>query len=39
MNLLANIKNTMSDRHLVQKNFNDLLESYRSEILPDIVTS
>ena len=39
MNLLANIKNTMSDRHIVQKNFNDLLESYRSEILPDIITS
>ena len=36
MKLLANIKNTMSDRHIVQKNFNDLLESYRSEILPDI---
>ena len=39
MKLLANIKNTMSDRHIVQKDFNDLLESYCSEILPDIVTS
>ena len=37
--LLANIKNTMSDRHIVQKNFNDLLESYRSEILPDVISS
>ena len=38
-NLLVNIKNTMSDRHIVQKNFNNLLESYHSEILPDIITS
>ena len=38
-NLLANIKNTISDRHIVQRNFNDLLESYGSEMLPDIVTS
>ena len=30
--LLANIKNTISDRHIVQKNFNELLEMYRSEI-------
>ena len=37
--LLANIKNTMSDRHIVQKNFNELLEMYRSEILPDVVSS
>ena len=38
-NLLVNIKNTMSDRHIVQKNFNELLESYRSEILPDVISS
>ena len=37
--LLGNIKNTMSDRHIVQKNFNELLESYRSEILPDVISS
>jgi hypothetical protein len=24
----------MSDRHVVQKNFNELLENYRSEVLP-----
>ena len=29
----------MSDRHIVQKNFNELLESYRSEILPDVISS
>ena len=38
-NLLVNIKNTMSDRHIVQKNFNELLESYQSEILPDVISS
>lgn len=27
----------MSDRHIVEKNFNHLLEEYRSEILPDVV--
>jgi len=37
--LLTNIKNTMSDRHIVQKNFNELLESYRSEILPHVIAS
>ena len=35
--LLASIKNTMSDRHIVEKKFNELLESYREEILPDVV--
>ena len=35
--ILANIKNTMSDRHIVEKNFNELLEGYRSEVLPSIV--
>ena len=29
----------MSDRHIVQKNFNELLESYRYEILPDVISS
>ena len=37
--LLTNIKSTMSDRHVVQKNFNELLQSYRLEILPDVVSS
>ena len=27
--ILASIKNTMSDRHIVEKNFNDLLDTYR----------
>ena len=27
----------MSDRHIVEKKFNELLESYRVEVLPDIV--
>ena len=36
--LLAKIKNTMSDRHIVQKKFNSLLEDYRSEILPTIIS-
>ena len=35
--ILASIKNTMSDRHIVEKKFNELLESYRAESLPDIV--
>ena len=36
--LLAKIKNTMSDRHIVQKKFNLLLEDYRLEILPTIIS-
>ncbi|XP_065191546.1 uncharacterized protein LOC135822664 [Sycon ciliatum] len=35
--LLANMKNTMSDRCIVQKSFNKLVEEYRKEILPDII--
>ena len=35
--LLVNIKNTMSDQHIVEKSFNELLESYRSEVLPFMV--
>lgn len=34
--ILTNIKNTMSDRHVVEKSFNTLLEGYRSEVLPSI---
>lgn len=37
--ILAAVKNTMSDRHVVEKNFNCLLEEYRSEVLPQVVES
>lgn len=33
--LLVHIKNTMSDRSIVEKNFNRLLEDYRKSILPE----
>ena len=26
----------MSDRHIVEKNFNSLLQSYRLEVLPSV---
>ena len=35
--VVAKIKNTMSDRHIVQKKFISLLEEYRSQLLPSIV--
>ena len=35
--ILSKIKNTMSDRHIVEKNFNSLLQSYRMEVLPSVV--
>ena len=35
--ILLSIKNTMSDRHVVQKKFNTLLQEYRCKILPEIV--
>ena len=35
--ILASVKNTMSDRHVVEMNFNHLLEAYRADILPDVV--
>lgn len=28
----------MSDRHIVEKKFNSLLEDYRSEILPSVIS-
>ena len=31
--VVAKIKSTMSDRHIVQKNFNTLLEDYRADML------
>ena len=30
-------RKTMFDQHIVEKSFNELLESYRSEVLPSIV--
>ena len=38
MRITAAIKNTMSDRHIVQKNFNELLQQYRSQVLPAVVS-
>ena len=35
--ILRCIKNTMSNRHVVEKKFNSLLEDYRVEILPMVV--
>ena len=37
--LVTSIKNTMSDRHIVQKHFNCLLEEYHAWILPEVITS
>lgn len=37
--IVACIKNTMSDRHIVQKNFNCLLEDYRAQILPSVISN
>lgn len=37
--ILACIKNTMLDRHIVEKNFNKLLEDYRAEVLPIAVSN
>ena len=37
--ILSKIKNTMSDRHVVEKNFNSLLENYRLEILPSVIVN
>ncbi|MES9902781.1 MAG: hypothetical protein ABW168_08870, partial [Sedimenticola sp.] len=35
--ILTNIKNTMSDRAATETKFNQLLETYRNEILPDVI--
>ncbi|XP_072177862.1 uncharacterized protein [Diadema setosum] len=35
--IIRNIKNTMSDRHVAEKKFNELLKEYRQNILPEIV--
>ena len=37
--ILGTVKNTMSDRHIVQKNFNELLQAYREEALTAITTN
>lgn len=36
MELLSNIKNTMSDRASIENNFNKLLQQYKQEIFPNI---
>lgn len=36
MELLTNIRNTMSDRTSTEKNFNKLLQQYKNEIFPEI---
>ena len=36
--IVGKLKNTMSDRCSVQKTFNELVEAYRSELLPDVVS-
>ena len=35
--IIANIKSTMSDRAATQKSFNALLQSYRADILPNVI--
>ena len=35
--ILSKIKNTMSDRHSAEKLFNEMLQDYRGEILPEII--
>ena len=35
--ILVSIKNTMPDRHMVQKIFNLMLEEYRCKIVPDVI--
>ncbi|XP_056017756.1 uncharacterized protein LOC130053959 [Ostrea edulis] len=35
--ILSGIKNTMSDRASTEKKFNELLEEYRSNILPNVI--
>ena len=37
--ILTCIKNTMSNRHVVEKKFNCLLEDYRAQILPMVVVA
>lgn len=37
--IIAKLKNTMSDRAAAQKSFNDLLATYRAEILPKVTSN
>ena len=37
--VIACIKNTMSDQHIVQKIFNCLLEDHRSQISPSVTSN
>lgn len=37
-NIIANVKNTMSDRHSAEKLFSSLLNEYRETILPKVVS-
>ena len=37
--IVSAVKNTMSDRSIVEKNFNVLLQSFRKEILPSVTKS
>ena len=39
INFAICIKNIMSDCHMVEKNFNRLLEDYRAEVLPVVVSN
>ena len=34
---MQSIKNVMSDRHIVQKNFNKIFQEYRATVLPDVI--
>lgn len=36
--IVAKVKNTMSDKSSVQKSFNRLLEDYRANILPEVLS-
>lgn len=35
--IVANLKNTMSDRHAAEKLFSQILAEYRADILPDVM--
>ena len=35
--IVSNLKNSMSDRCVVQKTYNTLVEEYRKEVLPEII--
>ena len=34
---IKSMKNIMSDRHIVQKKFNDVFQDYRAFVLPNVV--